>query len=141
MLAEIGYFVWRKIKGKKGKSDVKTYSVSLLSMALLASVHGGGWAAGVTFFVLLLISVLVLGIGVIDCILRDKGIDSPFAPRIDKVTGLAEKAFAYMKSFFKRGKRKHEIQETEEQKEQGTAEDLHAGNDENSEYSDSEDKK
>ena len=110
-------------------------------MALLASVHGGGWAAGVTFFVLLLISVLVLGIGVIDCILRDKGIDSPFAPIIDKVTGLAEKAFAYMKSFFKRGKRKHEIQETEEQKEQGTAEALHAGNDENSEYSDSEDKK
>lgn len=141
MLAEIGYFVWRKVKGKKDKSDVKTYSVSLLSMALLASVHGGGWAAGVTFFVLLLISVLVLGIGVIDCILRDKGIDSPFAPIIDKVTGLAEKAFAYMKSFFKRGKRKHEIQETEEQKEQGTAEALHAGNDENSEYSDSEDKK
>ena len=46
-----------------------------------------------------------------------------------------------MKSFFKRGKRKHEIKETEVQKEQGPAEDLYAENDENSEYSDSEDKK
>lgn len=85
--------------------------------------------------------MLVLGIGVIDCILRDKGIDSPFAPRIDKVTGLAEKAFAYMKSFLSGVKGNTKFKKRRKQKEQGTAEDLHAGNDENSEYSDSEDKK
>ena len=92
LLAEIGYLVWRKRRSKKNYSA--TYSVAPLG--LLAAASGAGLTTGIVFFVLLLVSVLFLGVWIMDRIIREHGKKSPFAPvtdRVDRIVArLAHKA-------------------------------------------------